>query len=76
MGRLFSIESVTRHADVSHSYLYGQPDLRAEIDSLRGLARDASAEIARAATCLRRLAAQQTRRRPLGELDSLRSDRH
>ena len=45
MGRLISIESVARHAGVSRSWLHGQLDLRAEIDTLRGSARNVPAEI-------------------------------
>jgi hypothetical protein len=45
IGRPISIESVARHAGVSRSWLYGQPDLRAEIDNLRSSAQNTPAEV-------------------------------
>jgi hypothetical protein len=34
-GAAITFESVARHADVSRSWLYSQPDIRAEIERLR-----------------------------------------
>ncbi|MGH3847663.1 MAG: DUF6262 family protein [Pseudonocardiaceae bacterium] len=34
-GTAVTFESVARHADVSRSWLYSQPDIRAEIERLR-----------------------------------------
>jgi hypothetical protein len=40
-GTAITFETVARHADVSRSWLYNQPDLRAEIQRLRAATRRA-----------------------------------
>jgi hypothetical protein len=42
-GRPITVEAVAREAGVSRSWLYGQPDLRAEIERLRGHSHSSSA---------------------------------
>jgi len=38
-GELITFQAVQREADVSHAFLYGNPDLRARIERLRAQAR-------------------------------------
>jgi hypothetical protein len=68
-----TFQTVAQHAGVSRSWLYAQPDLRAEIDRLRAAHRRAPAlpvptrQRASDASLLRRLEAAQQRIRQLTE---------
>ncbi len=72
-GTLVSFEAVARHAGVSRSWLYSQPDLRADIERLRDATSRATAIAVPAAqrtsdaSLLRRLQAAQERNRQLSE---------
>jgi hypothetical protein len=72
-GEPVTFQSIAQHAGVSRSWLYGQPDLRAEIDRLRTMHRRAPAspvptrQRASDASLLRRLEAAQQRIRQLTE---------
>jgi hypothetical protein len=72
-GTPVTFESVARAARVSRSWLYSQPDIRAEVQRLRDLGRRAPATPVPArhrsseASLLRRLEAASTRNRELAE---------
>jgi hypothetical protein len=72
-GQSVTFQSVARHAGVSRSWLYAQPDLRAEIDRLRATHRRAptspvpARQRASDASLQRRLQAAQLRIRHLAE---------
>ncbi len=72
-GAPVSFEAVARHAGVSRAFLYAQPDLRAEIERLRGATRRAPApaipanQRASDASLLARLHAANERARRLTE---------
>lgn len=72
-GEPVTFQTVAQHAGVSRSWLYAQPDLRAEIDRLRAAYRRAPAspvpsrQRASDASLLRRLEAAQQRIRQLAE---------
>jgi hypothetical protein len=78
-GAAVTFDAVARHADVSRSWLYNQPDLRAEIERLREATRRApqpaipAAQRASDASLLRRLhAAVERNTRLLEENQRLR----
>ena len=72
-GELVTFEAVAKRAGVSRSWLYGQPDLRSEVERLRAVHRRAPASPLPAgqrtsdASLLRRLEAANTRVRQLTE---------
>ena len=78
-GAVITFETVAQTGDVSRSWLYAQPDIRAEIERLRGTGRRASAtpipsrQRSSDASLLKRLeAAHQRNRRLCDENDALR----
>lgn len=72
-GTPITFEAVARHAGVSRSWLYSQPDLRADIERLREATQRAptaavpAAQRTSDASLLRRLQAAQARNRQLSE---------
>jgi Family of unknown function (DUF6262) len=72
-GRPVTFEAVAKQASISRSWLYTQPDLRAEIEQLRAAHRGAPAtqvparQRASSASLLRRLEAANARIRHLAE---------
>lgn len=72
-GAAISFEAVARHADVSRSWLYTQPDVRAEIERLREATRRAPSQSVPASqratddSLLRRLLQANERNRLLAE---------
>ncbi|MER6076173.1 DUF6262 family protein [Streptomyces sp. NPDC001817] len=72
-GEPVTFEAIAKRAEVSRSWLYGQPDLRTEVERLRALHRRApSAQLPAGqrtsdASLLRRLEAANTRVRQLTE---------
>lgn len=72
-GAVVTFDAVARHADVSRSWLYTQPDLRAEIERLREATRRAPTQIVPASqrasddSLLRRLQQANKRNRLLDE---------
>ncbi len=72
-GAVITFETVARHANVSRSWLYSQPDIRAEIQTLREVTRRAPSPAVPAAqrttntSLLRRLEAANQRNRQLAD---------
>jgi len=72
-GRPVTFEAVAKQASISRSWLYAQPDLRAEIEQLRAAHRGAPAtqvparQRASSASLLRRLEAANARIRHLAD---------
>ena len=69
-GTPVTFEAVARAAGVSRSWLYNQPDLRAEIHRLREATSRAASQRASDASLLRRLAEAGQRNRQLAEENS------